>query len=49
MACELRQTVQNLVDALRVENAKVDVTRVNELRERADYLSLQYTMLWLER
>jgi len=49
VAHELHQTVQELVDALRVRNAKVDSDQINDLRERADYLSLHYAMLWLEK
>lgn len=46
---ELRKTAKDLVDALRVPDAKVDVARVSELIERADYLGLQYAMLWLAK
>jgi hypothetical protein len=35
--------VQEFVDALKREDAKVDVDRLNDLRRRADILALEYT------
>ena|SRR5689334_22013891 len=46
VARELRRTVEDFVDALRVPDAKVNVGAVNNLRERADFLGLEYAMLW---
>jgi len=45
IARELRRTLQDLIEALRVPDGKVDVGLINELRERADYLGLQYAIL----
>lgn len=48
VARELRKAVQDLVDALRMPDAKVDAERVNTIRERADELGVRYSMLWLD-
>ncbi len=45
LARQFRRSLQDLIDALRPSNAKVDVDELNQLREHAQALSVRYTML----
>jgi hypothetical protein len=45
LARRLRRSLQDLIDALRPSDAKVNVDRLNQLRDRTESLGMQYTML----
>jgi len=49
VARQLRRIVEDFIAALRVPDAKVDVKRVNELRELADELGVEYAALRLRQ